>query len=260
MVDVEVCVRLAEDEVSEGLAWESTPLEMLYAAEPWRTFRWYMGQKHYSGSYWSSTKSDHVIYESRLELARLLYADFDRDVTAIVAQPFLLRTDVDGALRRHIPDYLMATTTGPLVVDVKPRHRVARPEHAFTFAWTREAVESRGWRYEVWSEPPDAELANVRFLAGYRRDWLFEPDLPEDIRDEAVDEEPSPERLCDPAILDEVRERVVDGDTLGEAFACLPDRPAPLVRSAILHLLWKQQWRTDLSAPLSARSVLRTAS
>ncbi|WP_258016517.1 TnsA-like heteromeric transposase endonuclease subunit [Streptomyces sp. AJS327] len=177
MVDVEVCLRLAEDEVRDGLGWESVPLEMLYAAEPWRIFRWYMGQKHYSGSYWSSTQSDHVIYESRLELARLLYADSDRDVTAIVAQPFLLRADVDGALRRHIPDYLMATTTGPLVVDVKPRHRAARPEHAFTFTWTREAVASRGWRYEVWSEPPDAELANVRFLARYRRDWLFEPDL-----------------------------------------------------------------------------------
>ncbi|MFK0115185.1 TnsA-like heteromeric transposase endonuclease subunit [Streptomyces sp. NPDC090994] len=247
------------DEVSEGLAWESVPLEMLYAAEPWRTFRWYMGQKHYSGSYWSSTQSDHVIYESRLELARLLYADFDRDVTAIVAQPFLLRAEVDGALRRHIPDYLMATTTGPLVVDVKPRHRVARPEHAFTFAWTREVVESRGWRYEVWSEPPDAEMANVRFLAGYRRDWLFEADASEEIHDEAVDEEPS-ERLFDPVILDEVRDRVADGDTLGEAFACLPDRPAPLVRAAILHLLWKQQWLTDLGVPLSARSVLRAAS
>ncbi|MFD3701399.1 TnsA-like heteromeric transposase endonuclease subunit [Streptomyces sp. NPDC058646] len=130
-MDVEVCVRLAEDEASEGLAWESVPLGMLYAAEPWRTFRWYMGQKHYSGSYWSSTQADHVIYESRLELARLLYADFDRDVTAIVAQPFLLRAEVDGVLRRHIPDYLMATTAGPLVVDVKPRHRAAKPEHAY---------------------------------------------------------------------------------------------------------------------------------
>lgn len=259
-MDVEVCVRLAEEEASEGLAWELVPLEMLYAAEPWRTFRWYMGQKHYSGSYWSSTQSDHVIYESRLELARLLYADFDRDVTAIVAQPFLLRAKVDGLLRRHIPDYLMATTAGPLVVDVKPRHRAAKPEHAFTFAWTREAVESRGWHYEVWSEPPDAELANVRFLAGYRRDWLFEPDLPEEIHDQAVEEESPQEQLFDPVILDEVRDRVVDGDTLGETFACLPGRPAPLVRAGVLHLLWKQQWLTDLSVPLSARSVLRTAS
>ncbi|WP_433543799.1 TnsA-like heteromeric transposase endonuclease subunit (plasmid) [Streptomyces sp. CA-294286] len=260
MVDVEVCIRLTEDEVREGLAWESVPLKMLYAAEPWRTFRWYTGQKHYSGTYWSSTQSDHVIYESRLELARLLYADFDPDVTAIVAQPFLLRAEVGGRLRRHIPDYLLATAGGPLVVDVKPRHRAARPEHAFTFAWTREAVEAKGWRYEVWSEPPDAELANVRFLAGYRRDWLFEPDLPEGIPDPVLDDEPPPDRPADPAIRDEVRDRVVDGDTLGEAFACLPGRPAPLVRAAVLHLLWKQQWLTDLSVPLSASSVLRAAS
>ncbi len=260
MVDVEVCVRLGEDEVAEGLAWGSVPLEMLYAAEPWRTFRWYMRQKHYSGSYWSSTQADHVIYESRLELARLLYADFDRDVTAIVAQPFLLRAEVGGVLRRHIPDYLLATAAGPLVVDVKPRHRAAKPEHAFTFAWTREAVESRGWHYEVWSEPPDAELANIRFLAGYRRDWLFEPDLTDEIHDQAVKEESPPERLFDPAILDEARDRVVDGDTLGEAFSCLPGRPAPLVRAGVLHLLWKRQWSVGLSVPLSARSVLRTAS
>ncbi|MGW2654389.1 TnsA-like heteromeric transposase endonuclease subunit [Streptomyces sp. NPDC001478] len=246
--------------MSEGLAWESVPLEMLYAAEPWRIFRWYMGQRHYSGSYWSSTQADHVIYESRLELARLWYADFDRDVTAIVAQPFLLRAELGGVLSRHIPDYLMATTARPLVVDVKPRHRVSRPEHAFTFAWTREAVESRGWRYELWSEPPDAELANVRFLAGYRRDWLFEPELTEERGDEPVDEEPPPERLFDPVIVDEVRDRVVDGETLEEAFACLPGRPDPLVRAAVLHLLWKQQRLTDLSVPLSALSVLRTAS
>ncbi|WP_226961501.1 MULTISPECIES: hypothetical protein [Streptomyces] len=96
-----MCVRLAEDEASEGLVWGSVPLEMLYAAEPWRTFRWYAGQKHYSGSYWSSTQSDHVIYESRLELARLLYADFDRDVTAIVAQPFLR---AGAGLRRSAGD------------------------------------------------------------------------------------------------------------------------------------------------------------
>ena len=28
---------------------------------PWRTFRWYYGQHHYSGSYWASTMSAHVI-------------------------------------------------------------------------------------------------------------------------------------------------------------------------------------------------------
>ena len=38
----------------------------------------------------SSTMSAHVIYESRLELARLLMADFDASVNHIVAQPFML--------------------------------------------------------------------------------------------------------------------------------------------------------------------------
>ena len=52
------------------------------------------GQAHYPGFYWSATSGGHVIYESRLELARLLLADFDCDVAAIAAQPFLLRAQV----------------------------------------------------------------------------------------------------------------------------------------------------------------------
>lgn len=30
---------------------------MLSGAAPWRRFRWYHGQKHYSGSYWSATEA-----------------------------------------------------------------------------------------------------------------------------------------------------------------------------------------------------------
>lgn len=175
----------------------------LISARPWRTFRWYRGQKHYSGAFWSSTERDLVIYESRLELARLLFADFDTSVDHIVAQPFLLRAAVGGVLRRYIADYLLFTSAGPLVVDVKPRHRVVKPENAFTFAWTRRVVESRGWRYEVWSEPFRAELENVRFLAGYRRDWLFDHDL-----------------------VAELRSADLDGATLAAACRSCPDRPA----------------------------------
>jgi hypothetical protein len=77
---------------------------------------------------------DLVIYESRLEVARLLFADFDPSVNHILAQPFLLKAKVAGTVRKHIPDYLLVTNAGPLVVDVKPRHRAIRPENAFTFA------------------------------------------------------------------------------------------------------------------------------
>lgn len=92
-----------------------------------------------------------------------------------MAQPFLLRAEVGGGARKHIPDYLLLTGISP-VVDVKPRHRLARPEVALTFGWTRTPVETRGWRYQVRCEPP-ARLENVRFLAGYRRDWLFDRGL-----------------------------------------------------------------------------------
>ncbi|WP_406140985.1 TnsA-like heteromeric transposase endonuclease subunit [Streptomyces sp. NBC_01089] len=123
---VRVSVRQADELVAEDLEWGSVPLDLLRDAQPWRTFRWFKGQRHYSGTYWSSTVRDHVIYESRLELARLLFADFARDVRHVVAQPFLLKAEVEGQLRRHIPDFLLMTDGGPVVVDVKPRHRLER--------------------------------------------------------------------------------------------------------------------------------------
>jgi hypothetical protein len=68
----------------------------------------------------------HVIYESRLELTRLLYADFDRATEAVLAQPFLLSARVDGGKRRHLPDFLILRRGRvPLVADVKPRHLLA---------------------------------------------------------------------------------------------------------------------------------------
>ena len=61
-----------------------------------------------------------MIYESRLELRRFV-ADFDSSVNRIVAQPFLLTTEINGQARRHIPDFLLITDTGAVVVDVKPQ-------------------------------------------------------------------------------------------------------------------------------------------
>lgn len=65
--------RLVVDEVVDGL--------------PVREFRWYKGRRHYSGWYYSSTMRRLVVYESRLELARIMLADFDSQVVGIAAQP-----------------------------------------------------------------------------------------------------------------------------------------------------------------------------
>jgi hypothetical protein len=70
---------LADGQTISELAGRN-PVSSLFHADPWRTFRWYEGQRHYSGKYWSVTEGDHVIYESRLELSHLLMADFNLTV------------------------------------------------------------------------------------------------------------------------------------------------------------------------------------
>jgi hypothetical protein len=112
----------------------------------------------------------HVVYESRLELARLLLADFDRLVTAIWAQPCRLVATVDGKQRHHVPDFLFASPTGEVtVLNVKPAHRLAAAGVAEALAWPRALFTGHGWRYEVWSGCDPVLLGNIRFLAGYRR-------------------------------------------------------------------------------------------
>jgi hypothetical protein len=232
--NVLVSFRHADGERS--FPWLDVDAGTLGTARPWRTFRWYKGQKHYAGSFWSSTTKDLVTYESRLELARLLFADFDSSVYGIVAQPFLLTTAMDGVVRKHVPDFLLETDLGPVVVDVKPRRQLSSPETMFAFEWTRQAVTSRGWRYEVWSEPPPIELENVRLLAGYRRHWLFPSEL-----------------------LAELQADELDGLALRDLCCALPSWPAPVVRPAVFHLLWRQHFLLDLTVALTADCALRVA-
>jgi hypothetical protein len=126
-----------ESGVAEDESWTVVDSARLSNTVPWRTFRWYKGQRHYSGMYWSATMRNHVVYESRLELTRLIFADFDRAVQRILAQPFLLKAKVDRKIRKHIPDYFLVTDHGPVVVDVKPEHLLARPAVAWVRGWPR---------------------------------------------------------------------------------------------------------------------------
>lgn len=113
-VSAVIAVRRPEDGSEVSAPFTQATIDALSSALPWRTFRWYRGQRHYSGTFWSSTEHGHVVYESRLELARLLFADFDPSVSRIIAQPFLMRASVNSVLRRHVPDYLLLMDTGPL--------------------------------------------------------------------------------------------------------------------------------------------------
>ncbi|MFG2630298.1 TnsA-like heteromeric transposase endonuclease subunit [Streptomyces sp. NPDC048473] len=139
-------LRRTDGKIDEDLDWSTSGVDAFEPSTPWRAFRWRYGQRHYSGTHWSSTMRSHVVYESPLELTRLLYADFDQDVTAVFAQPFLLSTTMDGRRRRHVPYFLvLREKDAPLVVDVKPRHLLTRPKVNFALDWAREAILSRGW-------------------------------------------------------------------------------------------------------------------
>ena len=81
--------RGADGEFAETTLDRVVPADVV-AGLPVREFRWYKGRQHYSGWYWSATMNGHVVYESRLELARIMLADFDPAVAGLAAQPFQL--------------------------------------------------------------------------------------------------------------------------------------------------------------------------
>jgi hypothetical protein len=231
VADPEFHIRLENDDVAVVSAADMNEA-MMAEAIPWRTFRWYFGQCHYSGAYWSATEQAHVIHESRLELSRLLLADFDADVSHIVAQPFLMKAKVDGVRRRHIPDYYLATSGPPTVVFVKPADQLDDPKVIDIIAWVRQVIESMGWRFEIATEQPPTLLENIRFLAGYRRAAYVAP-----------------------SALEELRSLNLVGMTFGHALRKAKG-PAPLIRSALLHMLWSHELTADLSQALTAQTIL----
>ncbi|MGW1209963.1 hypothetical protein ACWD5F_10040 [Streptomyces sp. NPDC002499] len=95
-------------------------------------------------------------------------------------------------------------------------------------------MAERQWHYEVRSEPSAIELENIRFLAGCRRPWLFDPDL-----------------------LDELRSTDLDGIPLRQAASRLAQRSESIVRAAVHHLLRSRERYADLTELLCPSSVLR---
>jgi hypothetical protein len=207
-------------------------VDEVLAAGPVREFRWYRGRRFYSGWYWSATTGGLVAYESRLELARILLADFDPEVVGIAAQPFQLTGNDDGVRRRHVPDLLLQHADGGvLVVDVKPAHRMEDPAVRAVFDWTATVVGWRGWRFEAWSGAGQVVLANVAFLAGYRRAQVVDLSLVDDV-------------------LAAGRQQTIAGVERAV------DAPVTHVRPVLLHLLWCGRLRTDLATPLGPTSRL----
>ncbi|MFF3154144.1 TnsA-like heteromeric transposase endonuclease subunit [Streptomyces sp. NPDC057910] len=235
MVPVEVRYRQADGEFVQ------TTLDRVVVAEaaaglPVRDFRWHKGRKHYSGWYYATTGDRLVAYESRLELARLLLADFARDVVSVAAQPFQLIGDDGDRRRRHVPDLLLVHADGLVtVVDVKPAERAEEAKFVEQFAWMRRLCSLRGWAFEVWSGADPVVVENVRFLAGYRRPQVVATEL-----------------------FDEVLASAPTQRTIGGIEKSLSGRQSVArIRPALLHLVWSGALTADLSRPLSTRTPVR---
>lgn len=232
----DVSVRYRRD---DGLFVDTTLQQLIVddvlAGLPVREFRSYKGRRHYSGWYWSSTTGAHLVYESRLELARLVVADQDPTVVAIAAQPFLLEGPDGSRVRRHVPDLLLAHADGAVtVVDVKASSRVGDPAVVAQFAWTEKLCGLRGFGFEVWTGIDLVLLENLRFLAGCRRKVTVCEELVPAVLEAAA----TPLRLVD------VERRLADTAS-----------PA-LVRPVALALVWQSRLHADLSRRLDGDSVV----
>lgn len=188
-----------------------------------------------SGAYWSSTMSDLVFYESRLERETIMSADFDPDVVEIVSQPFRLRAVVDGKCRLHTPDYALLRSDGSIeVINCKPFAHLLKPKVVELHAWVGNILGQAGIVHRVASELPPERLANLVSIAHMRNPrWL--EGLPMDVV-AAVCANPAPIRDVLAAL---------DGHV-----------PAPVVLVCIRALLWHRVLETDLDRLLSRDSIV----
>lgn len=208
---------------------------------PRRRFPSYRGQPSLPGRYYFTRKdgsgdpAEHVVYESLLEKSHLIALDFDPDVIAVSSQPFRLQYRAGGRWRKHTPDFFARLRDGGgRVLDVKGSKRAEEPKTRAVFAATRRACRAVGWEYQVATELDPTYHANLRWLAGFRR------------------EVPDPERFAEQLV-----ELAVDPTPLG----VLVERvggPATS-RPVLYHLLWNHLLTCDLTQALKETTVITTA-
>jgi hypothetical protein len=199
-------------------------------AAPYRSFPSFKGQRNYPGLWWSATMGRHVGFESWLERDTAMLMDFDPCIIAYPCQPFQLYwRDSEGIRRRHVPDWFARMSDGTgLVVDCRPPGR-AGPRDEAAFELTALACAEVGWCFRLVREIDRVQLANVRWLAGYRH--------------------PRHGRAATATRLTEVfaapRGLLAGANAVGDPIAVLP---------VLFHLLWTGVLAADLSAVLTERS------
>lgn len=198
---------------------------------PVRAFPSFHGQRNNTGWWWCATNRRHVGFESWLERDHVIRLDFAPEVVGVASQPFWLSWDDGRRGRRHAPDYFVRRADGTgVVIDCRPADRI-KPVDTAAFAATEHACAQVGWRYELAHELDPIRMANLRWLAGYRRSRCRNDILAV----AAVEHAGTPHRLMDLA------------RSLGDPLSTLP---------VIFHLLWSGDLETNLSVLLNENCVV----
>ncbi|MFJ7247969.1 TnsA-like heteromeric transposase endonuclease subunit [Kitasatospora sp. NPDC098652] len=137
---------------------------------PARDLPSYPGIRHTPGSYWVTCCDAVLDYESYLESKWMRLLDFDDQVKALAAQPFVLEgTDMHGKWT-HVPDlFVRRSDDTALLVDVKNPQHLDKPRVRLQAQRTAAVCELMGWDYEMVGEPDPQLWATVEWLGGYRR-------------------------------------------------------------------------------------------
>jgi hypothetical protein len=108
----------------------------------------HVGVRHYSGTHWSATQRDHVIYESRLELANLLLVDSDSTAHHRVTQQCSLHAEGTASSAGTSRTIHGTSTMVPLSSALPPRHSRSFP------------TEQTGWIRPI-TATPDGSTSGV---------------------------------------------------------------------------------------------------
>lgn len=171
-------------------------------------------------------------FESLAEQRLLLVLDFLGEVTEVTSQPMRLRFATDTGTSGHIPDFLVVTRTGTLLLDVRPAGRIGDNDRV-KFAASGEAALACGWQYMVVTGWRPHVLTVVDALSAQRRP------------------------LADPmGIQDELLHVAATSGPLPFGALTGASSYPVLGRAHALHLLWHRRLGADLGQPLGDQALV----
>ncbi|MCP9002090.1 TnsA-like heteromeric transposase endonuclease subunit [Pseudarthrobacter sp. RMG13] len=202
-------------------------------ALPVRDVAAFKGQRNFSGLWWCATNQRHVGFESWCERDRLMSLDFDPGVVGVSSQPFRVVLPSSLPQRTHVPDFFIRCSDGSaIVMDVRPDKRVKSTDQD-VFDATAELCAGVGWSYRRVGDLPPIQLANLRWLAGYRHPRCLRQDIAAGVLARLVPDVPVP--------LHEL------ATAAGDPVCVLP---------TLFHLLWTHRISADLESRVLGADTL----